>query len=331
MLTRVVMVLFGLTLLLAAPASAAVDGVFVSQPPGALEYLSLTTTGNEVTGYLQSFTAAASAAGGVARTRRDLTGTVQGNRIVLHTTPTWMGGGSLTGEVGWGVVTLHFPLSDGTIGHADFRQMTAEAANALIAQFTGAANAQAQRSAAAAAQQAQRSAAAAAQAAAAAVATRRANGLASDLQDAQSQQAQAQAQLPQAKRDVATATLQLQNATAALRKAQAAEQAARDAEASERATEEQMRTQEMQMPIVTRDDHDARLAYHQQVLEQHDKVNNVHAAVNDAHGVTNDASSTMRMLQNTLAGAQRFQRSLENAIASAAARAQSDRAALATR
>lgn len=330
MWTRLIVVLFAIILLCVTRVEAAVDGVFVSQPTGALEYLSLTTTGSDVTGYLQSFTASGSAAGGVARTRRDLTGTIQGNRIVLHTTPTWMGGTSLTGEIGWGVVTLHFPLADGTIGHADFRQMSAEAANALISQFTGTANAQAQRSAEAAAQQAQRSAAAAAQAAAGTAAARRANGLTEDLQDAQSRQAQAQARLPEAKRNVASAMQQLQGAVVALRKAQAAEQSAQIAETSERQTEEQMRTQEIQMPIATRDDHDARLAYHQQVLEQHERVLNAHAAVNNAHDVTNDASSTMRMLQNTLAGAQRFEKTLENKIADAATRAEGDRAALAS-
>jgi len=279
-----------------AAASGAPDGIYVSVFTGGFEYLSLASTGGpDVTGFIQSFTYALNAQGGLTRSRRDVAGTAQAGRITLHDLPTWAGGEALTGNLGWDTVTLRFAKPDGTIGDAIFKKTSAADVNAMIAHAVAlAANA---------------------------VRVNRAN---IDLQNSSVALRNAQAELPLARQAILALTQQLASASASATHSQDGEAAARAHEADERAIEQRMRDQEAAMPDTTPDEHRAKNDYHQLVNEQHGKVNDAHGLVNDAHGSANDSGSSARMLKRNLTNEQQHVVQLQHIIASATARIQSD-------
>lgn len=303
---------------------AAVNGVFVNEYPGGVEYLSLTTTGPDVAGYLQTFGYAPGVPGGVSRTRRELVGSAQGSHLILRVAPTWLGLGSLTGEVGWGIVTIQFAKPDGTLGQARFRQMSLDDANAAIARFAAASAAGAQQQV-----EIQRRADAAAQRSAAFASRERLIAeVNADLVDSQSQLHRAYIDLAKQNAVVKLAEQQASSAKRPAHQAISAENAAQAHEAQERAIEEQMRAQESVMPSSTQDERDARSSFHEQVLAQHDKVNDAHASVNDAHSIVNDSGSMSRDALNALANARRDQAQMERRVALLSRRIRNDREAL---
>ena len=291
------LILLALAIALAPVAAvAAPNGIYVAVENGGLEYLIL-TSGRQKRRYglPPELSIPPALAGGLQRSRRDLTGTANGGRIVLRAFPGWAGGQALTGSIRWSSITLQFTLSDGSIGQVTFKKMSIADANALIVRTTAAAGNGA-----------------------------RINSLQVDLRTSIVSLRDAQAELPRVRQQIALTTQQLADARAVEGRAEQAEAAARAHESDEAAIEEQMRDQEAAMPDNNNADNEARNYFHGRVNDQHRKVNDAHGQVNNAHGVVISAASSVRMYERALANAQAREATLEQIIASSTTRLRQD-------